>query len=186
MVKKVFISLFILTVLLGTALLAGNLSNRNQEPGPDIVNTPSFPQGDETNPSTQPSNQNLQGAVRNGQITVLNDNGQQELLRIAGFVENDEEVLAADFSKLFDNRDFSEYFDILYDRRGGSITVYLHELPLSFARDVATDRLLESLGVSIETLCELNVNVQTNQFVDPDFTGQDLGLTGCPGAVALP
>ena len=78
-------------------------------------------------------------------------------------------------------------YDIFYNAStmSGFITLY-NEHSLQTARALAERTLSRILWVPHSTLCDLNVSVYTNQFVNPAFSGLNLGFTDCPGSIVLP
>ena len=82
-------------------------------------------------------------------------------------------------------------FEIFYFKGGGGgITVSLLNPNLQIVRARAEEELQRKLGVGLLELCALNVSVTVPRSVSPDLTGVDysgvnLGLPSCPGAVTL-
>jgi hypothetical protein len=184
MSKILIIAGIILAIAIGVFLFGSAISTDQAQPSNQLGDTELPIQNNEN--GMMPAISDFESSVENGSLAVTNGNGQREEIAFLGNVSQDEEVLADGFSLLFETDPNASYFDIMYDRPSGSITIYLHELPLSFARNLAISRLTDSLQVTTSDLCNLNVSVQTNVFVDSTYAGVELGVPGCPGAVNLP
>jgi hypothetical protein len=76
-------------------------------------------------------------------------------------------------------------YEIFYFKEDGSITVSLLTEPLHTIRLLAEKELLESLGVSEETLCSFDVWVSVPREVSEIYSGRNLGLSFCEGSITL-
>lgn len=92
------------------------------------------------------------------------------------------EQLADDFYALSED---DETYQIYYHSGSGRITIMLFKEPLGFTRSFAEKRLKETLSFSEEELCDMAVTVSTNEFVNPGYTGINLGLSFCEGSLSL-
>lgn len=139
----------------------------------------------QNNSTTPVDEENI--STQDGRIILSSASGDTVILADS-INDTEAEVLTEGFSLLFDEQAGREVtaYDIFYDRPSASITIYLHELPLSVSRQVAVDVLIDKFAISVEQLCGFNISIQTNQFVSPEYTGMELGLPGCPNAVSLP
>lgn len=63
--------------------------------------------------------------------------------------------------------------------------ISLNQEPLAEVRKTAEAELQTTLGVDNATLCGLEVSVRTKVDVSQFFAGQELGISFCPGSVAL-
>ncbi len=93
------------------------------------------------------------------------------------------EQLAEGFYALTDD---PTTYDIFYNEPTGVLFISLYKVPISFSRALAERKLLETLPLSKEEICTIQVNVVTNSYVDPIYDGVNLGLSFCPGSVQLP
>lgn len=81
--------------------------------------------------------------------------------------------------------DTDQLFGVIFNDRNGSFAVSLDREPLAQARLAAEQYLLSMLGVSQAELCQLQVYIGTAVTVNPFFSGDNLGVSFCPGSVAL-
>jgi hypothetical protein len=126
------------------------------------------------------------GPLASGKITIT---GNDELpYDINGtFSAADVLQIETGFYQLFKAEDpNSEWFDIFYDELSGNIMILLYKEPLREARDKATQVLQERFNATPQLLCNLNINVFTNEYINPEYTGYNLGLSFCPNGVVLP
>lgn len=80
----------------------------------------------------------------------------------------------------------SSTYTIAYDEQSRSFIVTLDAEPIGQARLKAEEYLLSALGLSKAQACQLAVQVLTTIDVNETYAGENLGLSFCPGAVALP
>jgi len=80
----------------------------------------------------------------------------------------------------------STSFNIYYNSGPQSFTIALTKEPIGQARLEMEQFLLGSLGITQEQLCRLNYLVSVTRYVNPQFTGKNLGFSFCPGATLLP
>lgn len=76
-------------------------------------------------------------------------------------------------------------YDIFYNEPTGILFISLYKEPLGFSRALAERMLRDTLPLTEEELCTLQVKVTTNSYVDPVYDGLNLGLSFCPGSVEL-
>ncbi len=81
----------------------------------------------------------------------------------------------------------SSRYDIFYNQRtlNGYIMLY-DERSLDEARIAAERTLMGTLLVPQEVICTLDFSVYTNEYVNPRFSGFDLGFSFCEGSFRLP
>lgn len=72
-----------------------------------------------------------------------------------------------------------DIYSIYYNRNAQVIFIDLYSQPIAEARQLAEAHLAEALDLSEDELCQLDITVQTNAFVDPVYADQDLGLSFC-------
>lgn len=80
----------------------------------------------------------------------------------------------------------STNFNIYYNSGAQSFTIALTKEPIGQARLEMEQFLLGALGITQEQLCKLNYLVGVTRYVNPQFTGKNLGFSFCPGATLLP
>ena len=78
-----------------------------------------------------------------------------------------------------------ELYKIFYFPEDGSVTVSLMATPFGFARELAVKELQESFGISQTELCAFDIWVSVPDNVSELYSGQNLGLSLCPGSVSL-
>jgi hypothetical protein len=76
-------------------------------------------------------------------------------------------------------------FDIIYGT-DSSVTVSLLAEPIGAARAAAEAALRSYFPVSDAQLCQMNVIVAVPNDVNAQYSGENLGLSFCPGAMQLP
>lgn len=79
----------------------------------------------------------------------------------------------------------NERFDIVFHSDYDFIQISLEAEPLAEVRRLAEENLRVQLGVDAELMCEMDISVRTRMAVNPFYAGQELGLSFCPGSVAL-
>lgn len=77
-------------------------------------------------------------------------------------------------------------FSIVYFESENAFAITLLSLPLSSARSTAEENLLQQLGIAAQDACALAISVSVPYTIDDDYSGRELGLSFCPGAVPLP
>lgn len=76
-------------------------------------------------------------------------------------------------------------FNIAYFEEDGSFAIGLTGKPLEEYHKKASRYLLETLHITEEEACELNVYVGVTYDVDPNLSGKNFMLSFCPGSVQL-
>ncbi len=76
-------------------------------------------------------------------------------------------------------------YDIFYDDGGGTTMILLYDEDLKSARASAEKQLLSILPYTKTELCDLQITVQTNQYVNAKYSGVNLGLSFCPNSVTI-
>jgi hypothetical protein len=142
--------------------------------------------GVENGNSGQLLEQPVLGSIGPGKMVVTGNDGLSYELK-GSFGQNDMTLLEDNFYQLFKSTDpNSEWFDIFYDEPSGNVMILLYKEPLREARDRATQVLQERFNATPQLLCNLNINVFTNEYINPEYTGYNLGLSFCPNGVVLP
>ena len=77
-------------------------------------------------------------------------------------------------------------FHILFFEDGAGFLVSLLKEPLRDVRAQAEAELRSTLQLSDSELCKLNIDVAVARDVNDRFSGKNLGLSFCPGAIELP
>ena len=77
-------------------------------------------------------------------------------------------------------------FTIVYYPDSNSFNIGLSDEPLGTTRLQAEQYLMKTLGVSEQTMCQLNYSVMTTSYVSKTYGGINLGFSFCPGALVLP
>lgn len=76
-------------------------------------------------------------------------------------------------------------FQIFYYEFDKSFSIAILQEPIADVRKVAEAQLLERLQINTKDACNLLINVTVPSFVNENISGQNLGLSFCPGAVQL-
>lgn len=77
-------------------------------------------------------------------------------------------------------------FSMIYSAEHNSYIVAITEAPLGANRQAAEKYLLTLLALDEASACQRNISVGVPAGVSPLYAGRELGLSFCPGAVALP
>ncbi|MDE1919618.1 MAG: hypothetical protein KGH56_02855 [Patescibacteria group bacterium] len=80
----------------------------------------------------------------------------------------------------------AENFNVYYNSAIQSFAIALTKEPIGQARAVMEQFLLSTLGITQQQLCSLNYLVSVPSYVNPQFSGKNLGFSFCPGATPLP
>lgn len=108
---------------------------------------------------------------------------KDEKIADAPVTENSKaEEIADGFFEMTDNE---KLYGVFYDKQSGNFTITLYGLDTKKARESAESYILKNLPYSKNEWCGFVVNVLTNQYENPQWAGQQLGLSFCPGAVQL-
>lgn len=84
-----------------------------------------------------------------------------------------------------DTQGASAQYDIQYGT-DGSVTVSLLSEPIGTARLAAEEKLRSFFPLSNDQLCSLDVIVGVPNYVNSTYSGNNLGLSFCPGSTPLP
>lgn len=76
-------------------------------------------------------------------------------------------------------------FSVAYFEEDGSFAISITGAPLAEHHQKASHYLLETLQISEEEACKLNVYVGVTYDIDPNLSGKNFGLSFCPGSVQL-
>ena len=79
----------------------------------------------------------------------------------------------------------TELFTLTYYEAYQYFQISLEAEPLAEVRREAETTFLQQLNISQEDACTLDVSVRTRVEINQFFAGQELGLSFCPGALAL-
>lgn len=125
--------------------------------------------------------------VLEGQQLVLLGNTDGERIAVPDFrgLPTTEEMGSGFYQLKADVEAKDRMFGITYASFDNSFSVGLARTPLHVSRQAAEVHLKEVLGLSEEELCTLRIQVMVPAAVEPRYTGQNLGLSFCPGSVAL-
>ena len=85
----------------------------------------------------------------------------------------------------YEMTDDPKAYGIYYLADGGNVTVNLYGADTKSSRLAAEKYLLSTLKFTKEQLCSVVVQVVTNEYENPELAGRSLGLSFCPGALAL-
>jgi hypothetical protein len=77
-------------------------------------------------------------------------------------------------------------YEIDYAPEDRSFIIGLFAEPLGNTRQQAVTDLQTRTGLSESELCSSNIAVYVPAWVNDYYRGQNLGIEGCPGAMALP
>ncbi len=72
-------------------------------------------------------------------------------------------------------------YDILYYAPDGSFLISISATPVTTIIAQAESAFLQLLGISKSDACKLKVQVSVPISVDPNYAGQNFGLSFCPG-----
>lgn len=87
--------------------------------------------------------------------------------------------------KFYDSGDGSAAYELLYFSGDSSFLISLESEPLRDARNAGEIKLLNELAISSAEACQLKIRVATNIRISEAYAGKELGLSFCPGSVAL-
>lgn len=79
----------------------------------------------------------------------------------------------------------SRTFNVIYNENNQSFAVALLKEPLVDARYDAQQYMMQTLGISAQDLCKLNVYVGVSVGTNELYSGLPLGFPGCQGALPL-
>lgn len=169
-IPLIFGGLALLSVLLVVLFLVLDQPTAPEDPGGEIIFTPS--------PSVPLPSENdgtLTVALRDGTpISVPNFTLEDQ--PEGASAENGYEVAGSGDSA----------YHILYMPEDSYFLISLYEEPLGEVRRRAEAELRSTLRLSDAALCSLNAEVLTTIDVNEQYSGQNLGLSFCAGSVVLP
>jgi hypothetical protein len=73
----------------------------------------------------------------------------------------------------------TDTYNISYYAPDSSFNIFINAAPFETVRAVAEVEFLKDLGISRADACKLNVKIGTSVDVDPNYAGQNLGLSFC-------
>lgn len=91
-------------------------------------------------------------------------------------------VVTDDFFELTDDESL---YGVFYDGQSGYFTITLYGPDTAKARLAAETYIAKTLPYTTTQWCTFAVSVVTNEYENPLLTGLNLGLSFCPGSVAL-
>jgi hypothetical protein len=97
-------------------------------------------------------------------------------------LHRDVKEIAPDFYQM--TADTAQY-DVSYDQVSGNLTITLYGEDTKKSRASAEAYILKTLPYTQDEWCGFVVTVITNEFENPTWAGRNLGLSFCPGSVAL-
>ncbi len=148
------------------------------EPTPDPSSTPSSLPGRMSILSQAGTPVVVNDFIQNG--TTLPDEANKGNYLLAGNLgyctSNPEQCQAAS----------STGFSVYYNGVPQSFTIDLTAEPIGEARLHMEQFMLKTLGISQQQMCNLRYLVGVTRYVNPQYTGKNLGFSFCPGATVLP
>ena len=105
----------------------------------------------------------------------------QQPVKVKDFTKNYQAATPGN-GLLVDNGQYS----ISYSTSDQSFLITLESKPLKTARAAAEQDILNRLNITQAQACQLKVSVKVPLNVDPNYAGNELGLSFCPGSVPLP
>ncbi len=148
----------------------------------------SIPETNDTSVEQFPTSQEkINNSFDDGKISIFNKDGSLKIIT-GNFNFEDVQTVSEGFYILFEPKTQSEAdaFDIYYDEVNGTLLVTLHQEPIKLAREAAIKQLVDKLNTTTSELCDLNLSIITNSYVNTQYSGYELGVPGCPGAAELP
>lgn len=97
-------------------------------------------------------------------------------------LHRDVKEIAPDFYQM--SGDTGQY-EVSYSRPSGSVTITLYGEDTKKSRANAEAYILKTLPYTEDEWCGFVATVITNQFENPTWAGQNLGLSFCPGSISL-
>lgn len=76
-------------------------------------------------------------------------------------------------------------FGVIFNETNGSFAIGLEKEPIAQARLEAEVYMQIALGLSADDMCSLNIFVGVPYSINKFYSGQNLGLSFCPGSVSL-
>ena len=127
------------------------------------------------------SNNSWQGEIARtpGTVASMSTDSVSDTLVVQN---KDTKEVATDFFQLTGN---TNLYDVSYDSQSGIFTITLYGVDTKKSRLAAEEYILDTLPYTKKEWCDFVTNVITNQFENPTWAGQELGLSFCPGAVQL-
>lgn len=77
-------------------------------------------------------------------------------------------------------------YQIIYFENGSGFLISIFQEPLGENRLKAEEELRSTLRLSDAQLCKLSIDVAVSDDANETYSGRNLGLSFCPGAVPLP
>lgn len=177
--RKFLPIIIIITIVVLAVLISLSVKKDAAEIEPAVQETQNtFPEGDDVSLSAD--------NLKDGRLELYTRAGAVKEIK-GSFGEPDVYELSEDLNLLFEPTEANEaeMYDIYYDEIGGLVLVTLHREPLEEARAMAIKKLEEKLSLPASELCDLNVSVITNSYVNTTFAGIELGIPGCPDSLNL-
>lgn len=83
---------------------------------------------------------------------------------------------------LYKNTSSDDSYAIFYYEPNATVTILLYQEPLQFYRLLAEEQLRD-IFPNEDGLCDMRIQIHTNEHVNPVYSKGDLGLSFCPGSV---
>ena len=77
-------------------------------------------------------------------------------------------------------------YGVYYFEKAGNMTVILYDADTKQSRLDAEKYIKQTLPYTESELCAIDAMVTTNEYVNPKWSGVNLGFSFCPGSVTLP
>lgn len=77
-------------------------------------------------------------------------------------------------------------YDVTYEASTQYFNISLLAEPIGQTRSLMERDLMAKLGVTEDQMCQLNYMVSVPYWVNEFYSGESLGFSFCPGAIALP
>ncbi len=145
-----------------------SVPNDNGEPGDPFA--PSL--GSNSDPLSE--TQNLEIALSDGSLVPVPDFTTNQ--PVWASKENGYQVAGTEYGA----------YQIIYFENGSGFLLSIFEEPIGENRLKAEEELRTTLRLSDAQLCKLSIEVAVSDDANEAYSGRNLGLSFCPGAVPLP
>lgn len=175
--QSVMVIAGITLVILALGILAGAYVMFSTQPATE----PSVEQPSTGNPFGQLGSGTV---VPNEQVTIMLTDGSTAT--IPDFSKGEQPPAASDVNGYQVAGAADAEFQIVYFPLDSGFIITLNAEPIGQTRRDAEDALRTSLGLSNAELCKLRIDVGAPYSTNDSYAGANLGLSFCPGSVALP
>ncbi len=189
--KRLLIILAVLLVIL-VVIMGILLAQNSKQTSPSTNTSSEFPLGNSRNPteaSTSTAGNTSVPSVLGGTIAtsdfIHNGTTVQDIENPTNY------YLAGSLGYCLSNGSCpsgasSTDFNVVYSTQNQSFIISLLQEPLGSSREEAQQFLMNTLGISEQSMCNLKYFVLTAVSVNSALAGENLGFSFCPGAIALP